>query len=308
MCSFVNFEVFAASEDFSTSRERAREGLFARVDPDVVNQLVLRFEWFKVSGASFPIAHMTRLFRTSNMLHCDVGDDFMHGGESLIARLPWFWLLWIDPEARMFLLDGRTHVSEESASLMVHVVHVVQLVHGVHVIVMTLHLEMSCSEVVVGSRRGHLRVLIRRPRVHVAVEPGKAHLSACARGGVRSSHGSTVVKPREKDMAGDWISPGMVVKGSRTHSEHASGGLRFATESTGHVFPTEQEVSGGVVLHITVRLSAELSGAGRLGVRGGPGLPVAVHAVHGMRRTQLQTGEMSGVRGRRIHEGIEHPG
>ena len=69
MCSFVNLKVFRSGEDFSTSRERAREWLLSSMNSNVVDQLVLRFEGFSVTGTILPEAGVVGLLGTSDVLH-----------------------------------------------------------------------------------------------------------------------------------------------------------------------------------------------------------------------------------------------
>lgn len=173
MSSFVNLQVFGASEHFSTTGEWTRERLLSGVDPNVVNQFVFGLERLAFSGAVFPKADVICLFGSSNVLYGNVRDQFMHGAKSFVAALLGITqLLGVDPLTDELLLDALLpHVSEEGTGVMGCHVHAHVHIHGA-VLVVEL-----CGRVGVGPRTGHLMVLVRasehfpgQPEAHLAVE------------------------------------------------------------------------------------------------------------------------------------------
>ena len=167
MCSFVNFKIFRSGEDFSTSREGARKWLLSSMDSYVVDQLVLGFEGFSVTGTILPEAGVVRLFGTSDMLYSQMGDDLVHCREKLSAGFTGLRCILIDPQASVLLFDRRTHVAEESSgSVRVHS-HVLHAVSPVRVVVI---LQVGrVMEVIGTTRRGHLVVETSciGPTVHI---------------------------------------------------------------------------------------------------------------------------------------------
>ena len=87
--SLVDFQVFRSGKDLATTRKRTRERLLSRVDSDVINQFVLGLEWPPVPGTVFPVAGVVCYLRSTDMLHCDMSNDFVKGSENLVARLLW---------------------------------------------------------------------------------------------------------------------------------------------------------------------------------------------------------------------------
>ena len=113
MRSLVNFEVLRSGKHFSTSGEWTWEGFLARVNSNVVDQLVLGFEGLPCPGAILPIANVTGLLWASYVFYCDMGHQFMHCGEGFIARFFGFWLVLVYPEAGEVLFERLSHVAEE---------------------------------------------------------------------------------------------------------------------------------------------------------------------------------------------------
>lgn len=108
--SLVNLEVFRPREDFSASREGAREGLLSRVHADVVDQFVLRLKGFPFPWTFLPKADVAALLRSADVLHRDVVDQLVHGAVSFGAGL-FLTQLLVDPLADELLLYGLPHVS-----------------------------------------------------------------------------------------------------------------------------------------------------------------------------------------------------
>lgn len=130
MSSLVDFEVFAACEDFAAAGEGARKGLLPRVHPDVVDQLVLGFEGTSIPHAPLPVARVVGLLRPTHVLHRDVGDDLMHRVEDLVAGLPRLRLLLVYPQARVLLLDRMADERVESTRSVRSHVHARRRVAG----------------------------------------------------------------------------------------------------------------------------------------------------------------------------------
>ena len=122
---FVDLQVLRASKLLSTAGKGAGEGFLARVDSDMVDQLVLRLEGLLLTRAILPVARMVRDLRPSNVVDGQVGDDVVHRVELLVAALA--PVLLVDPLTSHLLLDRLAHVPEERAAHPVHVarVHVV---------------------------------------------------------------------------------------------------------------------------------------------------------------------------------------
>lgn len=89
----VNLQILRSSEHFSTSRERTREGLFSRMNSDVIYQFVLRFESLSFPWTFLPKTDVGALLRSPDMLHRDVVDQFVHCAVSFRAGLFWTLLL-----------------------------------------------------------------------------------------------------------------------------------------------------------------------------------------------------------------------
>ena len=77
--------------------ERARKRLFPRVHSDVVHQLVLGFERLPLPRTVLPVAHVLRVLWSSDVLHCHMGDKFIHCAESSGAGQLTHPLLAVDP-------------------------------------------------------------------------------------------------------------------------------------------------------------------------------------------------------------------
>lgn len=69
MSAFVNFEIFRSRKDFATSHECARERFFARVNANVIDQLVFGFEWSAIAWAASPKASVRCALWSANMFH-----------------------------------------------------------------------------------------------------------------------------------------------------------------------------------------------------------------------------------------------
>ena len=126
MRSFVDFEIFTPGEHLSTAGEWTRERLLSGVNANVVDQLVLGLEGFPFSRTVLPQARMVRLLRAADVFDGDVRHDFVHGAERFVASFPRLRLLVVDPQTRVFLFDGRPHVTEKRRR------RSVMRVHGVH--------------------------------------------------------------------------------------------------------------------------------------------------------------------------------
>lgn len=88
MRPLVYLEVLRPGEDFAAAGEGAGERLLAGVDPDVVDQLVLRLEGPAGPGAALPEAGVRRALGPPDVVHRQVGDDLVHGAVHLTAALP----------------------------------------------------------------------------------------------------------------------------------------------------------------------------------------------------------------------------
>ena len=62
MSSLMNFQIFRSRKLFSTTGERANEGFFSRMYPNVIDQFVFRFESSSIPTATVPIARVVRIF------------------------------------------------------------------------------------------------------------------------------------------------------------------------------------------------------------------------------------------------------
>lgn len=86
MCPLMYFQVFTPRKNFSASRKRTRKRFFASVHPDVVHQLVLRFESSAGSGTTSPSTRVICPFWTSDMFYGQMGNDIVHRPESFPAN------------------------------------------------------------------------------------------------------------------------------------------------------------------------------------------------------------------------------
>lgn len=109
--------------------ERAWKGLLPCVDSDVVHQLVFGFERLPVSRTILPVTHVFCVLGSSDVLHCHMGDEFIHGPEgSGAGQLPGP-LLAVTPLAHQLVLDCLLGAAEErvaSSPLNCHVQRFVQ--------------------------------------------------------------------------------------------------------------------------------------------------------------------------------------
>ena len=191
----MDLEVLGASEDLPAAREGAREGLLARVHPNVIDQFVLRLERLALAGALLPIADVVVLLRAPHMLHGDMCHQLVHGAEGPVtALLGPAQLSLVDPLARQLLLDGLSHVTEEGAGPVVgRHVHAHVHVHGAVV------RELRAGRVGVRARAGHRAVRVSaaeqlpaQPQVDLVV----VHVP-----GGRRVPSALVVQPGEEQVA-----------------------------------------------------------------------------------------------------------
>ena len=113
MRSFVDLEILASGEDFAASGKRAGKGLFSRVYPDVIDELVFGFEWSSLSGAVLPEAGVISLLGSSHVFDRQMRDDLVHRAEGLAALLLGLGHIRLHPHAGVLLLDRLAHVSEK---------------------------------------------------------------------------------------------------------------------------------------------------------------------------------------------------
>jgi len=95
----VDLEVLGPGEHFAAPGERTWERLLACMNTNMIHEFILRLERPAVPGAALPEAGVRRALGPTDVLHRQVGHDFVHRRECLPARLPWNWLLWFDPHA-----------------------------------------------------------------------------------------------------------------------------------------------------------------------------------------------------------------
>lgn len=115
MGSFVDFEIFASCENFPTSRKRTGEGFLPCMYSNMIDQFILGLEWSAMPGTVLPETGVVSLFWPPNMVHSQMVHDFMHRGEHFIARFLRCVLVFVYPQARVLLLDGLSHVPQESS-------------------------------------------------------------------------------------------------------------------------------------------------------------------------------------------------
>ena len=97
MRPFVDLEILRPGEDLSTAGERTGKGLFTRVNPNVVDKLVLGFERPSVSYAVLPETRVGGTLGPADVFDSEVGDDFVHRCEHLVA--------WLLGRVRLVLVD-----------------------------------------------------------------------------------------------------------------------------------------------------------------------------------------------------------
>jgi len=124
MDSFVNFEIFGSCEYLATARERTGEWFLSRVNPHVVDQLVLGLEGLLLSRTLLPVTGVVGDLRSTNMVDGEVGDNIVERLKNLVASLS---SLLFDPLTGHLLFYRFSHVPEEAAA---HAIHV----GGVHVV------------------------------------------------------------------------------------------------------------------------------------------------------------------------------
>lgn len=200
MRSFVNLQILTPGKNLPTPRKRTRKGLLPSMHPNMVHQLVFRLERPPVPGTILPETRVRRTFRTTNMLHCQMGHNLVHAGEVFPARLPRRRLLRVHPQTLHLLLDGLTHVPKKRA---VHVRRVVRHPHvGVQVLVVIglgvirgVMVRPRIQHLVVRRQvrvlvRGHLGVMVEQHRVagrrlgrrEVVVVASEEEVASCVTG------------------------------------------------------------------------------------------------------------------------------
>ena len=120
----MDLQVLGPREESVAALEGAHEGLLPRVDPQVVDQFVLRLERFALPAALLPVTGVVRLLGSPHVVDGEVGHDVVHRVEHLPAHLA---CLLVKPLAGHLLVERLPHVSEEAGAHPVHVgaVHVV---------------------------------------------------------------------------------------------------------------------------------------------------------------------------------------
>lgn len=209
----MNLEVLGAGKDFPAARERAWEGLLARVHSNVIDQFVLRLEGLALAGALLPVTDVVVLLWAPHMLHGDMCHQLMHGAEGPVAALlgP-AQLSLVDPLARQLLLDGLPHVTEEGARPVVgRHVHAHVHVHGAVV------RELRGGRVGVRARTGDRAVgvcaaeqLPAQPQVDLVV----VHVP-CG----RRVPGTLLMQPGEEQVAGGFGNASWSVQAARRAGE-----------------------------------------------------------------------------------------
>ena len=69
-------------------------------------------KWLSLPGTALPEAGMVGLFRAPHMFHSDVCHYLVHGRKCLVTRLSGLRLFLVNPQARVFLFDRWSHISE----------------------------------------------------------------------------------------------------------------------------------------------------------------------------------------------------
>ncbi len=113
MRSFVNLQILTPGENFATMRKGTRERFFSSVNPNVINEFVLGFEGSAFPRTLLPTASVESALRTADMLHRQMGDDFMHGTEHSTASFLRTQIR-IYPHTGQVLRLVRPHVAQES--------------------------------------------------------------------------------------------------------------------------------------------------------------------------------------------------
>lgn len=116
MSPLVNFQIFRSCKNLLTAVEGAGKGLFPCVDSDVIHQLVFGFERLPVPRTILPVAYIFRVLGSSDMLHCHMGDKFIHGPEgSGAGHLP-SPLLAVTPLTHQLVLHCLFRTPEKSVA------------------------------------------------------------------------------------------------------------------------------------------------------------------------------------------------
>lgn len=146
----------------------AGEGLFPRVDSDVVHQLVFGFERLLVPCAVLPVADIVGVFWSSDMLHRHMGDEFIHGPEgSGAGQLP-SPLLLVTPLAHQLVLHSLLGAPEESVATSTLNCHVKRFVQTQKLRDKLLAVSLGVDSLAV--RVTPSQEVARYPQHHVAAE------------------------------------------------------------------------------------------------------------------------------------------
>jgi len=116
--SFVNLQILRSCKNLPTTGKGAGEWFFTGMNSQMVNKLVLCFEWLLLPRAFLPVAGVVSYLRSSDMIDGQVGDNIMHGTEHFSAAFSSFF---VDPLAGHLLFDGLPHVAKERRAHPIHV-------------------------------------------------------------------------------------------------------------------------------------------------------------------------------------------
>merc|ERR1712147_431766 len=98
------------------------------MNSQMVDQLVLCFEWLLLSWALLPVASMVSDLGSSDMVDCKMGYNIVHCTENFSTALASFF---VDPLTGHLLLDRLSHVAKERGAHSIHV-------GSIHVVVVTI--------------------------------------------------------------------------------------------------------------------------------------------------------------------------
>ena len=96
MCSFVNFEIFAACKEFATICLRTLERLLSGMNANMVDELVLRLERPQITIALLPQALVVGGVGSAHVFGVDVLNDALHRVKAFHTRSG--QLIRVDPE------------------------------------------------------------------------------------------------------------------------------------------------------------------------------------------------------------------
>lgn len=131
------FQILRSGEHFAARWKRTGEWFFAGVHANVIDQFVFGLKWSAIARTAHPEAGVRCAFGPANMLHRQMGDNFMHRIERFAATLSAAIIVVIvvvqmmmmmvqmmmvadvlvDPHTGHLLFDRRlmAHVAEEGA-------------------------------------------------------------------------------------------------------------------------------------------------------------------------------------------------